>query len=137
MKKIIFSDKRVPVAYRGRNGMGKMSGIEIHSVPAGYVSLNPITSKGAASDAAILEVPDGDTIAVCAGMLDIDRKKLWAAYCMLKGATVRIVEPSPGIEPTFKGVALRIVSLQKSHCTISLPDGSAGRDVHLSSIEPI
>lgn len=136
MKKIIFSDK-TPVAYRGRNGMGKMSGIEIHSVPAGYTSLNPITSKGATSDAAILEIPDGDTIAVCAGILDIERQALWASYCMLKGVTVRIAEPSPGIEPTFKGVALRIVSLQKSHCTIQLADGSAGRDVHLSSIAPL
>ena len=136
MKKILFSDQ-TPAAYRGRNGMGKMAGIEIHYVPAGYVSINPITSKGAASDAAILEIPDGDTIAVCAGMLDIDRQMLWATYCMLKGVPVRIVEPSPGIEPTFKGVALRIVSLQKSHCTVSLPDGSAGRDVHLSSITPL
>ena len=64
MKKIIFSDQ-TPVAYRGRNGMGKMSGIEIHPVPAGYTSLNPITSKGAASDAAILEIPNGDLSAVC------------------------------------------------------------------------
>jgi hypothetical protein len=64
MKKILFSDQ-TPAAYRGRNGMGKMSGIEIHSVPAGYTSLNPVTSKGAASDAAILEIPNGDLSAVC------------------------------------------------------------------------
>lgn len=90
MKKIIFTDQ-TPVAYRGRNGMGKMSGIEIHSLPAGYVSLNPVTSKGAPSDAAVLEVPDGDTISVCAGILDIDRQKLWALYCMLKGVRVRCI----------------------------------------------
>lgn len=90
MKKILFTNK-TPVAYRGRNGWGKMSGIEIHSLSAGYVSLNPVTSKGAPSDAAILEVPDGDTISVCAGILDVDRKKLWAAYCMLKGVRVRCI----------------------------------------------
>lgn len=90
MKKILFSDQ-IPVAYRGRNGMGKVSGIEIHSVPAGYVSLNPITSKGAASDAAILEIPNGDTVSVCAGLLDIDQQTLWAMYCMLKGVTVNFV----------------------------------------------
>ena len=87
MKKILFTNK-TPVAYRGRNGWGKMSGIEIHSVPAGYVSINPVTSKGAASDAAILEIPDGDTISVCAGILDVDRQALWAAYCMLKSVIV-------------------------------------------------
>lgn len=131
MKKIIFTDK-TPLAYRGRNGMGKMSGIEVHSVPAGYVSLNPITSKGIASDAAILEIQNDDTIAVCAAILDIDQKKLWATYCMLKGVRVRCIS----LDVRISGAIGLIVAIGSNVRFLPDTDGNP-TTVNLSDLVPL
>ena len=130
MKKILFSDQ-TPVAYRGRNGMGKMSGIEIHSVPAGYTSLNPVTSKGARSDAAVLEIPNGDALAVCAAILSTDEQKLFVAYSMLNRMRVRCISTDVRV----KGVTGIITAIGKDIRFLPDTDGNPVT-LEFSEVEP-